>query len=290
MEHANDDYIRVCEDAVRAAGAVLQRLRGRVTVSEKGPADLVTEADLAAQRAVREIVLAAFPEHDFLGEEEEGETGTEADRTGEGRRPADSDCRWIVDPLDGTTNYVHGVPHYAVSLALERRGEVLAGAVLDPTLDECFTATAGGGARLNGQPIRVSAVTELSRALAVAGFPPGVTADSPDLRLFLEVVSRCQSVRRTGSAALNFCYLAAGRFDLYWSFSTRIWDVAAGSLILREAGGVITAPDGSPFRVEEARFLAAANERLRGELEALWNVNEVLQAQLDALSAGIARR
>ena len=157
---------------------------------------------------------------------------------------ARAEYRWIVDPLDGTTNFVHGVPHYCVSLALERNGELLVGAVYDPLLEECFTAAAGQGAWLNGRPIHTSQVSLLSEALAAVGFPPKVTRDSPDLLLFLEMVCRCQAIRRTGSSALNLCYLAAGRFDLYWSYSTNIWDVAAGVLILREAGGHDNIPRG----------------------------------------------
>ncbi len=251
MEKYND-YLRVCEEAVRAAAHVVQDWIGRTETREKGPADLVTQADLASQETVRRVVLGAFPNHCLLGEEQE-----------QSELPATrSEYRWIVDPLDGTTNFVHGVPHYCVSLALERNGELLVGAVYDPALDECFTAVTGQGARLNGQAIHASGVSKLSEALAAVGFPPNVRRDSPDLLLFLEMLTRCQAIRRTGSAALNLCYLAAGRFDLFWSFSTHIWDVAAGVLIVREAGGCVTSPDGGPFRLEEADFLAAANPEL----------------------------
>ena len=136
----------------------------------------------------------------------------------------------------------------------------------DPVLDECFTAIAGRGAWLNGRPIHVSGVSTLSEALAAVGFPPNVPPDAPDLRLFLAMIPRCQGVRRTGSSALNLCYLAAGRFDLYWSYSTRIWDVAAGVLIVREAGGCVTSPDGGEFSLDEAHFLAAATPELHGRL------------------------
>jgi len=251
-----DDYMRVCEAAVRAGGRVVQDWAGRFDVRKKGPADLVTQADLASQEVVRQTVLAAFPDHCLLGEETEPNQGT-ADR---------AEYRWIVDPLDGTTNYVHGVPHYCVSLALERHGRLLVGAVYDPILGECFTAIDGRGAWLNGQPIHASGVSALSEALAAVGFPPNVQPDAPDLRLFLEMLPRCQAIRRTGSSALNLCYLAAGRFDLYWSYSTRIWDVAAGVLIVREAGGCATSPDGGEFSLEEAHFLAAATPELHARL------------------------
>jgi myo-inositol-1(or 4)-monophosphatase len=253
---AIDDYLRVCEEAVRAGAREIRKWDGRFEVRKKGPADLVTQADLASQEAVRRIVLGAFPEHCLLGEEKTpGQPA--ADRT---------EYRWIVDPLDGTTNFVHGVPHYSVSLALERNGDLLVGAVYDPKLEECFTAAAGQGARLNGQPIHASQVSLVSEALAVVGFPPNVKRDSPDLLLFLEMVGRCQAIRRTGSSALNLCYMAAGRYDLYWSYSTNIWDVAAGVLILREAGGHITSPTGGDFSLEEAHFLAAANRGLHAQL------------------------
>jgi len=251
-----DAYLRVCETAARHGAEAIRPWIGRTEVREKGPADLVTQADLASQEAVRATVLGAFPEHCLLGEEH---------LPGESPAPR-AEYRWIVDPLDGTTNFVHGVPHYCVSLALERRGELLVGAVYDPHLDESFTAALGRGAWLNGRPIRTSRVVDLSESLAAVGFPPGARPDAPDVRMFLQMLPRCQAIRRTGSAALNLCYLAAGRFDVYWSYSTKIWDVAAGALILREAGGCITSPTGGDFRLEEADFLAAANADLHAKL------------------------
>ena len=216
------DYAKICEQAARAGGAVVSDWVGRIAVRKKGHADLVTQADLASQEAVRHIVLGAFPDHTLLGEEDSPQqTATPSTATPR------AEYRWIVDPLDGTTNYVHQVPHYAVSLALEHRGKVLVGTVYDPTSDECFTATAGQGARLNGQPIATSPVTDLSEALAASGFPNQVLPDSPDLLVFLEALWQCQAVRRTGCASLNLCYVAAGRFDVCWAYSTKIWDVAA---------------------------------------------------------------
>jgi myo-inositol-1(or 4)-monophosphatase len=149
---------------------------------------------------------------------------------------------------------------------LERNGRLLVGAVYDPVLDECFTAIEGRGALLNGRPIHVSGVSALSESLAAVGFPPNVRHDAPDLRIFLEMLPCCQAIRRTGSSALNLCYLAAGRFDLYWSYSTRIWDVAAGVLMVREAGGCVTSPAGGEFSLEEAHFLAAATPELHARL------------------------
>jgi myo-inositol-1(or 4)-monophosphatase len=254
---------------------------GRAEVRHKGPADLVTQADLAAQAEVRRIVLGEFPGHCLLGEEASETELPSAlpsplsplpsfppsplaplPQAGEGS----VGYRWIVDPLDGTTNYVHGVPHYCVSLGLERGGELLVGAVFDPTRDECFTAAAGRGAFLNGKPIHPSGITTLSDALASVGFPPKADMNSPDLRMFLAMLPHCQAIRRTGSSALNLCYIAAGRFDLYWSYSTHVWDIAAGALILQEAGGRITAPDGGPFRIEPPNFLAAATPELHAAM------------------------
>ena len=254
---------------------MLQQWAGRIKVRKKGPADLVTQADFASQEVVRRIVLGAFPSHCLLGEEGEPSdhpanpgdfSNLRASENGTVPSHARAEYRWIVDPLDGTTNYVHGVPHYCVSLALERNGELLVGAVYDPVLDECFTAALGRGARLGGRPIHTSRVADLSEALAAVGFPPSTSLDAPDVLLFLEMLPRCQAIRRTGSSALNLCYLAAGRFDVYWSYATHIWDVAAGVLILREAGGSVTSPTGGRFCLEKADFLAAANPTLHAQL------------------------
>jgi len=258
--HVTSSYSDVCESAVRAAGKVLLENLGRVSVREKGPADLVTEADIAAQEAVRRVVAGAFPSHVLIGEE---------DQPGMKRSAPPSEFRWIVDPLDGTTNYVHQVPHFSVSLALERQGELLVGAVLDPVADECFTAVRGEGAYLNGERVRTSGVSALAQALVAIGFPAVVRPGAPDLRAFLEAVQACQSMRRTGSAALNLAYVAAGRFDACWSFSTKAWDAAAGVLLIREAGGVVTSPDGTPFVLERGHFLGAATVELHRQVQAL---------------------
>ena len=252
--NAIPEFQKICEEAVHAAGEVLLERQGHVQVHEKGPADLVTEADFAAQETVRRIVLSAFPDHCLLGEE--------------GPRAVDprTEYRWIVDPLDGTTNYVHGLPFFAVSLALEHNGELLVGAIYDPTSKECFTAAAGQGALLNGRPIRTSRVKDLKGAIAAVGLPAIVGRDSPDLLVFLESLSECQALRRIGSAALNMAYLAAGRIDLFWSFSTKIWDIAAGALLIREAGGLISSTEGGVFLLEEAHFLATANAPLHQQL------------------------
>ena len=237
---------------------------GRVNVREKGRSDLVTEADVASEETVRRTILAAFPDHLVIGEED-----PRRGRGGEGHAGDEAEYRWFVDPLDGTTNYVHEVPHFCVSLALERSGQLLVGAVFNPVAAECFSAVAGQGASLNGKPIRTSSIRSVAQSLAAVGFPPAVDADSPDLQLFLAALRQCQSLRRTGSAALNLCYLAAGRFDASWSYSTKSWDVAAGALIVREAGGIVTSPDGGAFIPDEGHYLAAANAQLHAQFRAL---------------------
>lgn len=252
LKQMNDiaDYEKVCEKAVRAAGAMLLQRAGRVAVREKGPADLVTEADLASQEMVRRAILEAFPDHTLLGEEGPPDAGPRGE------------YRWILDPLDGTTNYVHGYPFYAVSLALERNGELLVGAIFNPVSNECFTATAGKGAFLNGQRIAASRITDLSQAVASAGLPAQVHRRSADLEVFIEASMQCQSIRRSGSASLNLAFVACGRADVFWSFSTKLWDVAAGALLVQEAGGTTSRPDGSPFRLEDGLLLAAATPEL----------------------------
>lgn len=248
------EYLEVARRAARSGGQQLLNWRGRFAVREKGPADLVTEADLAAQKAVRETLLAAFPEHGFLGEEEGAST---VGRDG---------YRWIVDPLDGTTNYVHGLPQFCTSIGLERAGKLLCGVVYDPSADECYAAAAGQGADLNGTPLRVSRVEKLSQAMVAASFPPRVDRQNPVIAEFLNVVEQAQAVRRMGSSALNLCYVAAGRLDAYWAKDTKTWDVAAGWLLVREAGGVVTHYDGGEPDLANPRFMAAATESLHREL------------------------
>ncbi len=251
------DFLEVCERAARTGGAALLDWVGRITVREKGPSDLVTDADLASQEAVRRVLHNAFPDHDFLSEEEppSGAPARHEDR-----------YRWIVDPLDGTTNYVHQIPEFAVSLALERGGEVLVGTVFNPVSGECFMAEKGAGAFLNGRRLQVSRVESLAGAVVVASFPPRIGPDSPIIADFLRIVGAAQSMRRTGSAALNLSFLAAGRYDGFWARDTKVWDVAAGALLISEAGGIMTSLDGGPFRLNHPQFIAASTEPLHREL------------------------
>ncbi len=248
---------KVGEEAAKAGGEVLLDWAGRFSVREKGRSDLVTEADVASQEVIRDKILAAFPGHGFLGEENEQIASGE------------EDFRWIVDPLDGTMNYVHGVPNYSVSIALEQRGTVLVGTVYDPVSRECFSAVRGRGAWLNGRPISVSSATHLSEALVAVSFAAHVRRGDPEIAEFVEVMLEAQATRRMGSSALNLCYLGAGRFDAYWSKSTKIWDIAAGALVVSEAGGVITAFDGGPLELARAQFIAAATPQLHNQLRAV---------------------
>ena len=248
------DFQDVSDRAARLAGAVLLDWAGRFQVREKGRSDLVTEADLASQEVIRATLLGAFPKHGFLGEE------------GGGKPSEDRGYRWIVDPLDGTTNYVHGIPNYSVSIALEQAGKLLVGTVFDPVSGECYSAAAGGGAFLNGRRISVSSVSRLDQAVVAMSFPPGLTRESAELTEFLQIILLAQSMRRFGSSALNLCFVAAGRFDAYWSSSAKIWDVAAGLLLVEEAGGVVRNRQGGPLLLDPPHFMSAATPELEAEL------------------------
>ncbi len=230
--------------------------RGRFKTREKGVCDLVTDADLASQEAIRRTIAARFPDHSFLGEEQAAEptlVGAEQ-------------LIWIVDPLDGTTNYVHGYPNYAVSVALARGREVLAGVIFDPVREQCFAAAAGKGASLDGAPLKTSGVSELNESLVAVSLPARVRRDSPDLLDFIEAAQVCQAVRRSGSAALNLAHVACGTLDAFWATHIHPWDVAAGVLLIREAGGIVTARSGAPFDLWNPHFLAASCPKLHGDL------------------------
>ena len=252
---AAPDPLEVCERAARAGGRVLRDWAGRFAVSNKGPRDLVTEADFASQREIRRIVLAAFPEHGFIGEESDDAAAKAGPHSGTG-------TRWIVDPLDGTTNYVHGFPAYCVSVALAAGDELVVGAVYDPVRDECFTARRGGGAFLDGRRIRVAPVTEPADALAAVSFPAHVTADAAAVADFLAVLPHVHSVRRTGSTALNLAYLACGRLHTFWVRRIACWDVAAGLLLLQEAGGCLEPLPSGHLQLDAPAFIAASTPQL----------------------------
>lgn len=263
------EYITVCEQAARQGGEVLLSWQNRINPREKAPRDLVSEADLASQRAIYQCIHDHYPDHDLLGEEDDFDRS--AQRT--------SEFRWIIDPLDGTTNYVHKLPIFSVSIALEHLGVLVAGAIFDPVADECFSAVRGSGAILNGSPISVSCCESMDNALVATGFGPAVSRDSKDLDSFLDVLVECQALRRLGSAALNLAYLAAGRFDAYWAPSVKIWDVAAGVLLVEEAGGTVGGLKGQPFDLEHPQVAAASTRQLCDALIATLNRGDTTSNQ-----------
>ena len=233
-------------ELARAAGAILREGYGRIHAPErKGRIDLVTDFDRRSEALLLGELKRRFPDHGILAEES-------------GSHPAPGAVRWIVDPLDGTTNFAHNYPFFAVSIAAESAGRLLAGAIFDPVRDELFSAAAGGGATLNGAPLRVSSIERIEDALLVTGFPYDVR-ERPEASLvpFRSFLTRAQGVRRDGSAALNLCYLAAGRFDGFWERGLSPWDMAAGVVIVREAGGRVTDFDGSEFELASRRMLAS---------------------------------
>ena len=249
-------YLAVAIEAAIAAGRLqLQYFRRELQVHKKGAIDLVTEADLAVEHDIRARVERHFPDHVFLGEE--------AAHLGPA---ADSPFRWIVDPIDGTTNFVHGLPLFCVSIALQIEGRVEIGVVYAPVGNELFTAERGQGTRLNGVPIHVTRETSMIDALLVTGFPPQATdAHGEQLAIFGELMSRARAVRRLGSAALDLAYVAAGRFDAFWERSLHAWDVAAGTLLVEEAGGRVTTFGGDSFDPFGGQILAS-NGALHSQL------------------------
>ena len=256
-------------EAAKEAGGLLAQMQDTINPREKAPKDLVTEADVASQRRILEILFAARPDDYFLGEE---------DLTDQSDLPAldrmvsgDTDLSeleycWVIDPLDGTANYVHKLQTYSVSIALLHFGEPVVAAVYDPVMDDCYSATQGEGARVNGSAIGSSGCEDLQRSLIAASFTAGVERGSPEVDRWVEMLYECQALRRLGSAALNLCYVAQGCLDGYWATSVKIWDIAAGVLVVREAGGSITAVDGGPLVIQDAKFIAAATESLRKQM------------------------
>jgi myo-inositol-1(or 4)-monophosphatase len=238
---ATDDlteYREAACEAARRGAAVLEEWRSRFRVREKARFDLVTDADLASQQTIRAYLQGRFPGHDFLAEEE---------GASKGRPEADAPPTWIVDPLDGTTNYVHDCPLYCVSIGLQVAGEMVVGVVLDPARQELFAAAKGQGAWLGPRRLHTSSAARLDEALLSTGFPPDLRGQERTLEWFRYFSLRTRSLRRTGSTALNLAYVAAGRFDGYWAFDNHVWDVAGGMVLIREAGGVVTNVDGTPF-------------------------------------------
>ena len=234
----------------REAGALLmQHFHQHLKIEYKGDADLVTAADRAAEALIRERIRQQWPTHDVLGEEQ-------------GLNDQGSDYRWYIDPLDGTTNFAHGFPVFCVSMGLERRaagehGERVAAVIYDPTRDELFSAEQGRGAHLNGKAIHVSKTATLKESLLATGFPSQKRHKNPNIYFYHQITLHSHGVRRAGSAALDLCNVAAGRFDGFWEFNLNPWDTAAGVLIVQEAGGKVTRFDDSPFELNSRETVAS---------------------------------
>jgi myo-inositol-1(or 4)-monophosphatase len=267
------DLLPTAETIAREAGALLRDFFHRGVHAEyKGDVDLVTEADRASERLITERLHAAFPTHGIYGEE-----GT--------RSALDSEFRWYVDPLDGTTNFAHGFPVFCVVLGCEQRapslrpdedgdapapdGEMIAGVIYDPLRDELFSAQRGRGATLNGKPIHVSRTRTLQESLIATGFPSHKRHRNPNVHFYQEFTLRSHGVRRAGSAALDLAYVASGRLEAFWEFNLNPWDTSAGYLLVEEAGGRITHFDGSKFTLD-SREVFATNGLIHDEMAALF--------------------
>jgi myo-inositol-1(or 4)-monophosphatase len=251
------EFLDVAISAARAGGQVLRDLLpAERDIATKGTGiELVTDADRKAEEAIVACIRSQFPEDAILSEER-------------GEEPGRSPYRWIIDPLDGTTNYAHRLPIFCVSVAVETGGQVLAGAVYDPTRDELFAARRGRGATLNGRRLIVSAEGNLEAALLVTGFGYDLrTNPRNNLRQFADLSRRARGVRRLGSAALDLCYVAAGRLDGYWELTIKVWDVAAGALLVEEAGGRMSRVNGAPYEIFCGEVVAT-NGRIHGALVA----------------------
>jgi myo-inositol-1(or 4)-monophosphatase len=242
-----EKFLAVAWEAANAAGKIIRRnWQQPKIIGYKGAIDLVTATDRETEHKIVEVIRRHFSDHAILAEEETDLRGN------------DIDYRWIVDPLDGTTNFAHSYPNFCVSIALESTGKVILGLVYDPLRGECFKAVKGEGATLNGSPIRVSGVKELDKGLLATGFPYD-RREKADfyLSFFKAFLTRCQGIRRNGSAALDLCYLACGRIDGFWELKLKPWDTAAGSLIVTEAGGRLSDFAGNNFSIWANETLAS---------------------------------
>lgn len=254
-------YLATAVEAAIAAGRIQrQYFRQQLTIDKKGPIDLVTAADLHVEREFRRLIQARFPSHAVLGEEQGGGSiGAPGAR-----------FRWIIDPIDGTTNFAHGLALFCSAIALEIDGRVEVGAVYDPMAEELFTAERGVGAWLNGAPLRVSACAHLVDALLCTGFPYTVHGDRQRMvDVFSAFLGLAQGVRRLGSAALDLCYVAAGRFDGFWEEKLHPWDMAAAALIVEEAGGRVSDYDDAPVDMFRGQIVASNGHLHRGIVDAI---------------------
>lgn len=250
-------YLARAKELAREAGALQRaRLWQSFKIENKGTIDLVTEVDKTSEALLVGGLQQSFPDHDFLAEENDY-----------GSRGASH--KWIIDPLDGTTNFAHGFPWFAVSMALEIDGEICAGVIYHPMMDEMFSAVKGGGAELNGRRLQVSQRSPLQNSLLATGFPyDSATHPENNFANFTSFQMRCRGIRRAGAAALDLAYVAAGRLDGFWECKLKPWDVAAGVLLVNEAGGMVTAHDGTPYSVYNHRIVAS-NGLLHDEMLAI---------------------
>jgi myo-inositol-1(or 4)-monophosphatase len=255
------EFVAAMAEIAREAGALLmQHFQRRVAIEYKGEVDLVTVADRDSEALITSRIRARWPRHDIIGEE-----GTRS-RTG-------SEYLWYVDPLDGTTNFAHTFPVFCVSMALERRGERIAGVLYDPTRDELFAAEQGSGAWLNGNRIHVSKVSRLDESLVGTGFPSHKRHKNPNIYFYHQLTLRTHGVRRAGSAALDLASVACGRLDAFWEFNLNPWDTAAGVLLVEEAGGRVTDFSGGPFQIDSREVLASNNllhQAMMAEFQAIF--------------------
>jgi myo-inositol-1(or 4)-monophosphatase len=247
-------YLEIAEKAARTSGEYLsRRFRNSLKIEKKGEINLVTDADRESEKIIKKIITDEFPDHRLLAEEGE-------------KSVTDSEYFWLVDPLDGTTNYAHGFPVYCVSIALLKKGRIIAGCIFNPNLGECFTAAKGRGAYLNGRPIKVSNAVELGESLLATGFPYDIReSDEDNIKEFSAFAKSARAVRRAGSAALDLAYVACGRFDGFWEFKLSAWDLAAGILMVTEAGGTVTSFKGGNCDIFTGEALAS-NGRIHSQM------------------------
>jgi myo-inositol-1(or 4)-monophosphatase len=240
--------LNIAKEAAEEAGKFLTQNLGKVKdiqLKDGQEKNLVTEIDKHAEEIIVRIIKKHFPQHDILAEE-----------SGE-KFASKSDYKWVIDPLDGTTNFTHGFPVFCVSIALEYKGEIILGVIYDPNLDELFAAEKGNGAFLNGKRIKVSSINSLSKSLLVTGFPYNIT-ENPNhaIEHFINFLMHSQAVRRMGSAAIDLAYVAAGRYEGFWEIDLHPWDMAAGLILVQEAGGTVSDFSGKPFSIYKQEMLA----------------------------------
>jgi len=238
---------KIAIEAAKVGGEILQKYtKAGFSVEHKTRLSLVTDADKESERTIVALIKKAYPTHQILAEEE----GIHSDQQ--------SPYKWVIDPLDGTTNFTHGFPLYNVSIGLEYEGTCIVGVVLDPTRPELFVGVRNEGTTCNGQPIHVSQVSDLGKSLLVTGFGYDIAeTDDNNLDEFCRFTLKTQGVRRTGSAAIDLCYVASGRFDCFWEMKLNPWDTAAGKVILEEAGGKLTTYDGAPYSIYGQQMIAS---------------------------------